>query len=165
MLSTGARILQALELGAATVEQLTAMLSVNKFTIYSAMTKLEKKSAVRVTTAASPRRSGRRQNIYSLPMAGAIPLGQMTKDRMPVLARLVGDILFEHGEVALFVGADLNAEVAICSEPTYGKDLNRQSARLVGVYRTDRAEAFDPRRIVADVGVHLHDMGVPADAA
>jgi len=162
---TGERILQSLELGAATVEQLAAMLSVNRFTIYSAMTKLEKECAVRVIKAASPRRSGRPQNIYSLPMAGAVPLGRMTKERTPILARLVGDILFEHGEVALFVGADLNAEVAICSEPSYAKDLSRQIATLVGVYRTDRAEAFDPRRVVADIGVHLRDMGVPADAA
>jgi len=158
VLSTGERILQALELGAATIEQLATMLAVSYFTVYSAMTKLERDGAVCVTKLASPRRSGRKQNLYSLGTGELVSLGPVTDAKMPVMARLLGDVLVEHGEVALFINVDLTASIAMQTDSGYDRSLKVHGPSLVGVYRTGRLKTFEPRHVLEDIGERLAEL-------
>lgn len=157
-MNTGERILGALKLGAMCQRQLHVALDVSFESIRTALKPLLAQGLVSVTKAANASGDQRARKTYTLCTGGPVVLGKVTQANVSEISQTVSAILREQGEVALFIGTNRMAAVAIHHSSGYEDALRRHHASLVGRYRT-QDEAVIPRSdIVADMQERLSEI-------
>lgn len=99
-----------------------------------------------------------------------IELGKVDSESAMKVATRVGQLVREHGEVALFISPRANVLVGVHHDRDYRAQLEQSADMLVGLY-TDSADAPErhahSRRYAlrADIRQHLADQRAVAGAA
>lgn len=150
-------ILDALKAGALSTAELAGLIGAKYKTVSQTLVRLQQSGRVAVAEVAARNRTAA-QKLYSLPAGGAIDLGRVTLERERQLARLVGDFVFEQGEVALFIGSNGKAALAIHHAPGYQAELDRHAGDLVGRYRAEDGQNFQPRYVIADIRERMAEL-------
>lgn len=156
------RILTALDLGAMTADQLIKRLSLSEGIVRRLLNKLRTEGKVRVTRAAREHQLGASPRLYSRATSGLVELGRVKHDNAIVTARLVGDILTEAGEVAVFIGPNHAGAVAMHYDPGYADALDRHVTNLVGRYRSGEGSRFSAKAVAADIRARLAEVSKEA---
>lgn len=152
------RILGALKLGAMTADQLKCLLGVSGKSVRIALGELTAGRAVQFTHCARSRRFGAPPRLYWLADEKLVQLGTVSiRDALKV-AKRIAELLFEHGEVAVFIDAKHVVRVALHHGAGYGATLTHQADQLVGRYRRQAEEPFKTAVIAEDIVHRLTEI-------
>ena len=152
------RILGALKLGAMTAEQLGLALGVTSKSIRNEMGTLIAGKSVQYTQCAQSHRFGAPPRLYWLMDDKQIQLGSVsTRDVLP-MAKRIGELLLEHGEVSVFVDGKRKVRVALHYDAGYAAALAQMVDQLVGRYRRDADEPFRAATIAEDLLHRLAEL-------
>lgn len=152
------QIRTALQIGPLAAPEIAKVIDAKYRTVFMTLQRMIQAGEVTMTRAASRDRSAGAMNLYSMAAGGAVDLGMVTPMREAQLARLVGDIAFEQGEVALFIGKNGCAALAVYNEPGYQRVLDAHGADLVGRYRIEEGKNFQPKRVMEDVRERMLEL-------
>jgi len=152
------RILVALKSGARTACQLAEELGVALGTMRKALPRLEARRAIKAALAATGNKYGAPPRIYWRADEPMIQLGMAHEADVYLAATRVGELLLEHGEVAVFVDDHRNIGVALHHTGGYQDLLAKHSTWLVGRYRRIEDQQFRSVVIAEDMLDRLDEI-------
>ncbi len=94
-----------------------------------------------------------------------IELGKIRLIDVAEAGRKAAALLRQHGEIAVFLGANRQAAVGLHHEFGYQEALSRHADSLVGLYRTTEdldCPQFIASMIAEDLYVHARQLGAAA---
>jgi len=151
-------VLALLKKGARTADQIATELGVAVSTLRKVLPKMELKGLIRATRSATGNRYGAPPRIYWLAREPMIQLGKAHRADVYQAGRRIGELLLEHGEVAVFVDDRWNIGVALHHEGNYQDLLAKHGAWLVGRYRRKEGEQIRTSFIAEDMLVRLEQI-------
>lgn len=157
-MTTSQAITSALKAGPMSAPEIADLSGIRYKTVATTLERMERAGQVTVTRAAPRDRSPGSRQLYSLAAGGAVDLGRVTAHREATIARLVSDIVFEQGEVSLFIGSNGKAALAVHHEPGYAQALQRHGADLVGRYRVDEGRHFLTGLVIEDIRARMAEL-------
>ncbi len=152
------RILEALRLRAMTARELSKALSVTLVSMRIALAELTASRCVTTTPCACAGSYRAPPRLYRLASDKGVLLGLVKHGHVDSLAERIGDLLFEHGELAVFMGIDRVARVVLHHEAGYRDALERKVAHLVGLYRRAEDQPFRNSLIAQDLRGRLAEL-------
>ena len=152
------RILDALKLRAMKASELAKLLSASDAATRSALAKLTKSRCV-TTTPCAPSRSYRAPpQLYRLARGGGVLLGVVERRHVPSIAARIGDLLLEHGELAVYIDRGRVARAMLHHERGYNYALHGSAKQLVGRYRRHEDQPFTTDQIAEDMLDRLKEL-------
>lgn len=141
-----------------TANQLEKALGLSEGPVRRVLNQLRADGLIKSARIAKDDRVGAPPRVYSLVTGGMVELGKVTQTNAAALARVIGEILLEHGEVAVFVGANHEGAVALHHHKDYAFAMDRHIESLVGRYRREEGRRFSPEAAAADLRSRLKEL-------
>ena len=152
------RILDALKLRAMTASELAKLLTASEAATRSALGKLTKSRCITSTHCAPSRSYRAPPRLYRLARGNGVLLGMAEPRHVPTIAARIGDLLLEHGELAVYIDRSRVARAMLHHERGYDFALQDAAQHLVGRYRRVEEEPFTASRIAEDMLDHLDEL-------